>query len=43
MTHFLAAEMIRELQDQLQRVTAGHQAAHEALQSINPSENECSP
>ena len=27
------AEVIRELQEQLQRMSAGHQAAHEALQT----------
>ena len=31
----IAEGVIQELQDQLQRVTAGHQAAHEALQAIH--------
>ena len=36
-----AGGVIRELKVQVQRVT-GHQAAHEALQSLS-SRNECSP
>ena len=31
----LAEGVIRELQDQLQRVSAGHQATHEALQTVH--------
>ena len=35
----VAEGVIRELQDQLQRVSAGHQAAHEALQSVHQEMN----
>ena len=35
----VAEGVIRELQDQLQRVLAAHQAAHEALQSIHQEMN----
>ena len=35
----VAEGVIRESQDQLQRVSAGHQAAHEALQSIHQEMN----
>ena len=35
----VAEGVIRELHDQLQRVAAGHQAAHEALQTIHQEMN----
>ena len=35
----VSERVIREVQDQLQRVSAGHQAAHEALQSIHQEMN----
>ena len=35
----VAEGVIRELQDQLQRVAAGHQAAHEALQTLHQEVN----
>ena len=35
----IAEGVIHELQEQLQRVSAGHQAAHEALQSIHQEMN----
>ena len=35
----IAEGVIQDLQEQLQRVTAGHQAAHEALQTIHQETN----
>ena len=35
----VAEGVSRELQDQLQRVAAGHQAAHEALQTLHQEVN----
>ena len=35
----IAEGVIQELQEQLQRVTAGHQAAREALQTIRQEMN----